>query len=317
VIYCATLALRELREHGLGVAVRGLAKPGAVSFRAAALLVLAPLTLLATPYGTGMVHYYSVTLGNSEFSKLVSEWKPTISTPVLAAPLFLLIAYSGYVMLRSNRRTPPFDHLVLAMLAIGAVMAVRNITWFGLGVVVLLPAAISHAKQDRPAPLRSARVNRLLALVMAGLALLMGIVTLAQPDSWFTSTYPSNALPTLDRLIAADPSAKVFADVRYADWLIWQQPRVFSGRVAYDTSLELLTDSQLRAIALLTATRRLHGVPRVLQPYGIWVLNPANRAANRVLLRQPGVRVVVRSKRVIIATQAPVRPVQTATGGLA
>jgi hypothetical protein len=35
----------------------------------------------------------------------------------------------------------------------------------------------------------------------------------------------------------------------------------------------------------------------------VLVLNPANKAVNRVLLARRGVRVVLRSKRVIVATK--------------
>jgi hypothetical protein len=268
--------------------------------RALAFIVLPPLTLLGTPYGTSIVHYYRVTLLNPEFSKLVSEWKPVTSIPLLAVPLFILIAGALYTLVRTWRRTPVFDLLVLVTLAFGAVDAARNITWFGLAVMILLPSAISKLKGDRPAPLRRAKVNRVFAVVISVLALLTTVVTLSHPDRWFTSTYPTSAVPTLKRLIATDPRVTIFADVRYADWLIWEDPRLFSGRVAYDTSLELLTDSQLQSIA--TVTNPGKRIPAVLMPYGIWLLNPSNKTGNRYLLSRPSVRLIVKNKRIVIAT---------------
>lgn len=290
VIYGLVLALRRARSAGWRYAL---------SARAAA-FIASPLTLLATPYGTGMAHYYSITLLNPQFSRLITEWKPTTSIPILAAPAFLMIAGTALALLISNRRTSLFDHLVLAMLALGAIIAVRNITWLGLAVVVLLPSTLSTIRGGRPAPLRRARVNLLLALTMIALTGLTTLVTLNQPTGWFTSTYPAKALPTLDRLIADDPKVKVFADVRYADWLIWRQPALFSGRVAYDTSLELLTTRQLQAIAALGA-KHDPSWRTALAPYRIWVLNPANKAGNHVLLAQADVRVVLRSRSVLIA----------------
>lgn len=292
VIYGVSLAVRTARTNG---------RSHVFSRRALAFIVIPPLTLLATPYGLSMVHYYRVTLMNPEFSKLVTEWRPVISVPILAIPLFVLIAGAAYTVLRTCRRTPLFDQLVLAMLAVGAIMAVRNITWFGLAVVVLLPAAVTKLKHGRPAPLRSARINRFFALTMVGLTLLTAVVTLARPASWFTSGYPSSAVATLQRLIARDPKVKVFADVHYADWLIWEDPTLFSGRVAYDTSLELLSVNQLQSIADLTKHDQRGGAP-VLDGYGIWVLNPVNKAGNRTLLAEPGTRVVLRNKDVIVAT---------------
>ena len=63
-------------------------------------------------------------------------------------------------------------------------------------------------------------------------------------------------------LIAREPRTRRFwPDVRFADWLIWEDPRLFSGRIAYDTSFELLTKPQLVAIADLAAnTRNARGV---------------------------------------------------------
>jgi hypothetical protein len=281
--------------------VRGGRVISTLGARALAFIVLPPLTLLVTPYGISIVHYYRVTLLNPEFGKLVTEWKPVTSVPLLAVPLFVLIAGTLYTLVRTWRRTPVFELLVLVVLGFGAVDAVRNITWFGLAVMTLLPSAISKLKGDRPAPLRRARINRVFAILVVALAVLTTVVTLSHPDSWFTSTYPTRAIPTLKRLIARDHQAKVFADVRYADWLIWEDPHLFSGRVAYDTSLELLTDAQLQSIATVTnpGGKRL---PAVLRPYGVWVLNPSNKAGNRSLLARPGVRAILKSTRVVIAT---------------
>ena len=126
------------------------------------------------------------------------------------------------------------------------------------------------------------------------------IAILGRPTGWFTSTYPTRAIPTLRALISRRPHVKILADVRYADWLIWEDPRLFSGRVAYDTSFELLNKSQLSAIADLAA----NDARRMLGGAGIWMLYPGNRSVNRTLLRRPDVHVVSRSKKVIIALHA-------------
>ncbi len=293
MIYGLTYALKQARTNGPRAALNG---------RVAVFVVLAPLTLFVTPYGTEMIHYYRVTLMNPEFSKLVAEWKPVKSVPVLAVPLALVIAGMLYALVRTAKRTPLFDVLALLMLAVGAVMAVRNVTWFGLASVALLPAAVSKLKHGRPAPLRRARINRNFAIATVALTVLVAGATLARPTQWFTSTYPTNAIPTLRRLVARDHNVKIFADVRYADWLVWEDPQVFAGRVAYDTSFELLTDSQLKSIASLGGKHFDQGSARLLAPYGVWVLNPSNKADNRRLLEQPGVRVALRDSRVLIAT---------------
>ena len=90
VLYGLTLLLADLRRDG----AKGLGDA-----RAWAFIVISPLTLLATPYGTAVIHYYRVTLANSEFARLVTEWKPCTSVPVLAIPLFILIAGTLYTLI--------------------------------------------------------------------------------------------------------------------------------------------------------------------------------------------------------------------------
>jgi hypothetical protein len=299
VLYGLVLLLGSVRRDGL----RGLGDARALAF-----IVLSPLTLMVTPYGTGMVHYYRVTLLNPEFSRMVTEWKPILSVPVLAVPLFVVIGLTFAAILRvvirarAGRTSNPglFDTLALLALAVGAVMAVRNVTWFGLALVVLLPRILTQLKGGAPAPLRRARTNLIVAAASLALAALVTLAILGRPSSWFTTTYPTKAIPTLRALIARDPHAKLLADVRYADWLIWEDPQLFSGRVAYDTSFELLTPTQLSDIADLAA--HTLSARSLVNEFGIWMLYPGNHSVNRTLLHRPHVRVVSRSHTVIIAT---------------
>ncbi len=301
-LYGLTVLFGGLRARGL----RGLADPRGLLF-----VGLSPLTLLATPYGTQIIHYYDVTLLNSQFGKLVTEWEPASSVPVLAVPLLLLMVMTAWVLIRVVLKaraghasaTPLFDVVTLAVLAVGALMAVRNITWFGLAVMILLPSSWTQMKSGAAAPLRRAPVNRVLAIVLTGITALAVAVVLSQSTRWFTSTYPARAIPVLKRLISADPRVKIFADVHYADWLIWEDPQLFSGRVAYDTSLELLTSRQLNVIANPAAK----GLATALIPYGIWMLNPVNHKADHTLLGRPGIHRITRNGEVVIATSPTYR----------
>jgi hypothetical protein len=300
VLYGLILMLGSLRHRGIS----GLADVRALTF-----IVVSPLTLLATPYGTGMLHYYSATLLNSRFSRMVTEWKPVMSVPVLAIPLFVVIALTAAAAVRATiraraaRTAPPelFSMLALLVLAIGAVTAVRNVTWFGLALVMLLPGILTSLKGGAAAPLRRARTNMLIAATTVVLALLITFAILGRPSSWFTSSYPANSIATLRTLIDRNPRVQVLADVRYADWLIWEDPRLFSGRVAYDTSFELLNPTQMTAIADLAATTQ--SARHLVGEFGIWMLYPGNRGTNKTLLHHPNVRVVSRTHKVIIALQ--------------
>ena len=294
VIYGVTLVASGYRSFG----VRGLAAPRGLAF-----VFGAPLSLLATPYGLSIIHYYRVTLFNPGFAKLVTEWQPVTSYMLLAIPLLILILGIVWMLGRSGRRTPAFDQLVLGMLALGAIFAVRNITWFGLAVMVLAPVTISGLLNPAVPRPRRRRANLTLASGSIVLAALAMVTALSRPTAWFQSTYPRRAVATLQRLVTARPDTKIFADVRFADWLIWEDPAL-AGDVAYDTSLENLTDAQLQALSSLTAEPG-PGVPNTLGPYSVLMLNPTpgNRHSNRILLARPGVRVLTRSKQVLIATK--------------
>ena len=87
----------------------------------------------------------------------------------------------------------------------------------------------------------------------------------------------------------------------YADWLVWHDPKL-AGHIAYDTSFELLSDDQLSSLAHLGAAL-LPGSHSILAPYSLLVLNPADKGSNRIVLAQTHAHVILRSKRVLIATK--------------
>jgi hypothetical protein len=294
VIYGVVTIWQGYRERGLS---------GALSRRGLAFVLGSPLTLLATPYGTAVIHYYKVTLLNPEFSKLITEWRPVTSIMLLAVPFVIMLVAIVWVLGRNGRRTPAFDQLVLVMLGLGGVFAVRNITWFGLGSVMLVPAALAQV-WSRPATPRRAKLNLTVAGASLALALLFAVTTLARPAGWFQQTYDQRAVSLVAAVVARHPDTKIFADIRFGDWLVWQDPGL-AGHVAYDTSFELLTAQQLEDLANL-GQALLPGQKSLTAPYGMLVLDPKNKTTDDLLLDQPGVTVLLRNKRVIVATK-PVR----------
>ena len=180
-------------------------------------------------------------------------------------------------------------------------IAVRNITWFGLATIVLLPAAIDKLGKYRAPRIPRRKLDLSIAYTMLTLTAIAVIATFAHPSSWFERTYDKRTVATVQRIIAGDPSAKIFADVRFADWLIWHDPSI-GGRVAYDTSFELLTAKQLKTLATITE-ERLPGDADPIGPYSVLVLDPSNKSINRHLLSRRGTRVVLKSKKVLIATK--------------
>ncbi len=292
MLYGATRLVRQASARGLA----GLADARSIAF-----VVLAPLCLLATPYGFSIVHYYDVTLFNSQFSKLVSEWRPVFAEPALAVPYFLMVALAAWFVVRSGRRTPLFDWLALIVLAIGGVLALRNMIWFGLATIMLLPAAMDQLGRFRGSMPKPRRLNRALAAAMLGFTLITVAATAAHPASWFQRTYDSRGIAAVGAILARDPSARVYANIRLSDWLLWEDPRL-AGHVAYDTSLELLPARDLRAFTAFYQGRT-GGYASVLDPYSVLVLDPTNKPETRTLLGQPGVHVVLRTKKIVVATK--------------
>ncbi len=291
-IYGATLLVgrfRALRWRGLAHA-RGLV-----------FVIGAPLCLFLTPYGLAIVSYYRSTLLNPEFSKLVTEWQPVTAYTILAVPFLALLVITIWAIGRSGSRTPAFDQLALVLLGLAGVFAVRNITWFGLATMMLLPATISQVARRKPPAQRRVKLNLAIALSSIALVLVATVSTFARPASWFESTYPKRAVGIVAGIAARDPGARIFADVHYDDWLVWHDPAL-AGRIAYDTSFELLTQAQLESIADLTQ-QLAPGQRDPLATYSVLVLNPTSKGSNRILLARPGVHVILRSKRVIIATK--------------
>ena len=191
--------------------------------------------------------------------------------------------------------------MALILLGLAGIFAVRNITWFGLGTMMLLPVTVSRIARSKEPAQRRVKLNLAIALCSAALVLVASVSTFAHRAAWFESGYPQRGVSIVARLVARNPGAKIFADVHYADWLVWHDPAL-GGRIAYDTSFELLSDGQLAAIAGLTQ-EPAPGQRDTLAPYSVLVLNPANKSANRIVLARAGVHVVLRSKRVIIATK--------------
>jgi hypothetical protein len=71
---------------------------------------------------------------------------------------------------------------------------------------------------------------------------------LARPNSSFELVYQrTRILQVVERQTAAHPALKVFADVRFADWLLWRDPGL-RGRIANDARFELLSTSQITRV---------------------------------------------------------------------
>jgi MYXO-CTERM domain-containing protein len=210
-----------------------------------ALVVLAPLMVFASPYGTDLVAYYDLMLVDAPFAEILSEWQ--WSRPDGTTALFWLLALLGLALLavrRCRQRQTLFELVVLAVTFAGAVQAVRGVIWFALAAAAILPVALDGflTRADVQAP----KVNRTISLAaLAGLALAL-VITLVRPASFFVSEWPEERLAAV-RTATRDPSVKLLATDGTADWLLWRIPDL-RGRIAYDVRFELYDQRTLDAI---------------------------------------------------------------------
>jgi hypothetical protein len=283
--------------HGSVLLGAGLVVLRGVTRRSAPLVVLPPLVLLVSPYGLDLLGYYRTTLLNPAFSAMVNEWQaPTIG--VTTFPFFALVVLAAWLVGRHRNVLNGFEQLALVVTAVAGFMAERNIVWFALAALMLVPAVVEASlgtdAEEKP---RAARLNAFLAAAaMAVLGLLL-VRTLTEPDSFFERAYP----PEAASLAASAPHARVLANVKYADWLLWRDPEL-AGRVAYDARLELLSRSQILQIYDF-------GLPfggswrSTSRGYELFFLDRTNdRHAIRGLLAQPGSRRVYdRAGLVVVA----------------
>jgi hypothetical protein len=261
----------------------------------------APLCLLITPYGISGLTYYRETLLNPAFKSLVTEWQPVTSISILAVPFFVVAFATVWALAYSRGRARLFEVLTLLVLIAAAISAVRNVTWFALAVVMLLPSTLSEILPTRrPAP-RHRRLNLTLGGASAIFLFASVVAVASKPGPWFESGYDARALGRVEAMAHRQPSVQIYADGRFADWLLWRDPAL-AGHVAYDSRLELLTATQLRGLAGLAEIRPPHA-PDLLAGYGGLVID-TSAETSKLLLEQPGTHVILRGHGVAVATRS-------------
>jgi hypothetical protein len=268
------------------------------------LLCIGPVAcLFASPYALDLPAYYADILANPGFREFVTEWKPT-SPSAQTSPFYLLAFGTVWVLGRRGDLLTRFEKLLVIVTLLMAVQTIRNVIWFALVALILIPTPLGAALKPNTAATRHSTLSRALVLisVAAVLAALAGVA--AKPSSWFTTSYPAGALTAVDRATARDPGVQVFANEQYGDWLLLSRPEL-RGRLVFDIRFELLSKVQLKT--LVNARRRVEGWRRTLAPFGLFVLKkgPETRLA-AALLHEPGARVLYRGAGTIVIAR-PVR----------
>ncbi len=219
--------------------------------RAAALMLLPPLTLLASPYGFALAGYYRLMLINPPFKGQNVEWKQTAPSAVTAI-FFGLACLAIYVGIRNRSWFSRFEIATMLLTLLSALLAVRGIIWFSLASVAILPAALRRSGKPRLST-RGATLSTIGAAVVCALAVAQFAGMRSQELDPFA--------PDLATAVAhaAGSSGTVFADDQHADWLLWKVPSL-RGRVAYDVRFELLRKDEIRRLADYVQLRDRHPI---------------------------------------------------------
>jgi hypothetical protein len=211
-------------------------------------LVLGPIVcLLATPYGFGILDYYRTMLLGSPVMHSVTEWQPVTSIPAIAAGLLISAGLAIWCFGRDSSRTTPWERIALLALAAGSVDVIRNVLFFGLLALIVLPLALRSMTDAPSGPAARGRgvVNAALIASALGALVLAATVTLVRPATAIEfRNQRQGVLTAVERATHADRSLKVLADVRFSDWLLWRDPAL-AGRIANDARWELLTPRQV------------------------------------------------------------------------
>jgi hypothetical protein len=265
------------------LAVVALVRERRLAWMPTALLVLSPLCVLASPYGTKLIAYYDLMLVDAPFAEILREWQWSKPSGTTALFWFLaVVAVAVLTVRRSWTRLTFYELAVLAVTFVGAVQAVRGVIWFALAAAAILPVALDGmlTRADVAAP----RVNRMISLAaLGGLALAL-VAFVARPSSWFVSSWPEPQVEAV-RKATRDPNVRLWATDGTANWLLWRIPDL-RGRIAYDVRFELYDEQALDQI--VRYGRREGDWKAILDGYDPVVVEgpPASRTARELLAEE-------------------------------
>jgi hypothetical protein len=269
----------------------------------AAVFLLAPWAcVLASPYALALPGYYERTLANQSFDQLVFEWTPsTVRNEPIFFAVLLLAVWLGF---GHSRTLGTFARLALLLSAVGGLVAIRNIVWFALVAVAVLPRSLDAAIPPRQTD-RHKRFNLALSTIAVAGLTITAAATAAHGRDWFERGFPAKAGDIVS-VAAANPQTEVFANDRYADWLLFEHPNL-RGRLAYDIRFELYTSRELRGIYDFTLQRGL-AWRRIATGYDVFVLDPTQqRSVIRFYARRLHAQWLYRDRQVVVL-KLPTQP---------
>jgi hypothetical protein len=263
--------------------------------RSGALIVLAPLAVLVTPYGPiDTARYYRLLLVDPPFAGRVTEWhwaEPAVNTMFF----YVLAAIAIPIVLLGRRRLTLFDFAVLALTFVGAVTAIRGIVWFALACMVFVPAAIGRKLESRSPGEPRRKLNVAISAGLAAAVLAVAVSLFLREESWFEEYWPRQAVETVQAELR--PGDTVFAPDRFSDWLLWKIPEL-RGRIAYDVRFEVYDREFFDR--LLEYNGEAGDWKSFADGYRIVVVDETRKSHTSEFLAEPGARAVYRDDEITI-----------------
>jgi hypothetical protein len=264
----------------------------------AALAVAAPLAVLATPYGAGVLHYYRSFVGNSAMGAADLEWDPPA---LLSFPFFQMLApivLAAISCLLARWRGSRLSGLLLfstAVTALAAATAIRNNVWLGMTTSLMLAHTARAWVPTRPESNTFLRMTAAAAVVLSA----VGVGRLAsQSSSRYETLAPNQAIAATAAYAAAHPGALVLADAVSVSALLWKDPWL-AGRVAFDGRIEAYRQQALLGWVAFQAGSGPE-VRRLSAAYRLLLVSSRSRALERRLLDLPQASTLARDARGLV-----------------
>jgi hypothetical protein len=289
----------------------GLA-PRRAGYRAAlaylGLGVAAAASVLCTPYGTGVLHYYkAVNSVTPALSRYVTEWERPDPLYLVSMGFFAVLAATVIALAIAWRRGTRPDPLLAAIAAgtlLLALSAIRNQAFFGFAGGLLAADTLARSTNALP-PVVGRAFSRATAAALAAAALTgIGLIA-AEPGGTFESLVPARAIGAAAALAASHPGARVLADEWSSPPLLWLHPAMF-GRVGFDARLEQYSVAELNSYAEFLSARA-PAWQRLLRGYSIVLVSRQHHdGLASALARVPGWRVAYAGRDGLVLERVPV-----------
>ena len=264
--------------------------------RSLALIVAAPLAILATPYGpVTTARYYHLLLVDPPFAGQVTEWRwpePASNTYVF----YVLLAMAVPLVIWGRRRLTAFDIGVLALTLAGALTAIRGIPWFAFACMVFVPVALGRSLESRKPGEPRRGLNTVVCILLSAAIVASAAALFFRSDAWFEDYWPNEPAQAIRAEL--QPGDRVFVPDRFSDWLLWKIPEL-RGRIAYDVRFEIYDRAFFNRLANYNWEQGSDW-KSFADGYRIVVVDETNRSHTADFLKEPGTRVIYRGDELTV-----------------